>query len=340
MDVFPTTEAHIVGLFVQSTLFGIFWVTAGFTAQALLFTDRKLRRASQINWILFGGAAALCFLSTLDIALALYHAILAFVLTKQLGGAAEVYNDISSWINILKSAAVYTETIIGDFMLIYRCWIVYFKSWKVIIPSIILWLGCLLCEIRILSVGAILRASTTANASLELFPYQCAFWALTVVLNISTTTLLIWRLWKVDRDSSRYRYQSDESGGGGTLRHVMISILESGLLYTITAFVTCITFVTKSPAVYVTTAFEIQVVGIAFNLIIIRAERRSARRPRSTAPSVTGVPLQFLPDSRRNTQPGTRIHVLVTQNTFQEADERGSEKDDTESPITPDTECK
>ncbi|KAF8999416.1 hypothetical protein BDQ17DRAFT_1246613 [Cyathus striatus] len=265
MSVFSTTEAHIVGFFVQSILFGVFMVTVGFTGKALLLREGKLRKMHQINWILVGGEVTLCALSTLDIALALYHAILAFVLYKGPGGAANIYNDISSWINILKSVAVYTETIVSDFMLIYRCWIVYFQTWKVIMPSIILWLGCIFCKIQILSIGAALQSLTSANESPKLYPYKCGFWTLTVMLNISTTTLLMWRLWKVDRDSSHYRcYWNDESEGGRSLRHVMISVLESGLLYTVTALVTCITFIMKSHAVY-----EIQIVGIAFNLIII-----------------------------------------------------------------------
>ncbi|KAK7047271.1 hypothetical protein VNI00_006502 [Paramarasmius palmivorus] len=47
-------------------------------------------------------------------------------------------------------------------------------------------------------------------------------------------------------------------------------VVQSGLIYTTCAFITCVMFIDSSPAVFVTANAGTHAVGIAFNLIIIR----------------------------------------------------------------------
>jgi hypothetical protein len=97
-------------------------------------------------------------------------------------------------------------------------------------------------------------------------------------------------------------------------------IVESGLLYTATAFITFVTFVVGSNGVYVITDAEIQIVGIVFNMIIIRASALSGSAEGSTmgpdrSASQT-VPLQFVQPrsaSATATDQKTEVHVLTTQ---------------------------
>jgi len=129
------------------------------------------------------------------------------------------------------------------------------------------------------------------------------------------------RIYKVHRATQRYVFQDslNKSTGNYLLKGVMLIIIESGLLYTATAFVSFLMAVTGSTAIYTTThavrfsllfetsctevnntVKEIQVVGISFNLIIIRASQlRNTRLRRddcsAVVPRITPVTLHIMP---------------------------------------------
>ncbi|PPQ70157.1 hypothetical protein CVT26_014449 [Gymnopilus dilepis] len=88
--------------------------------------------------------------------------------------------------------------------------------------------------------------------------------------------LLIYRIWQEEKFHDRI-FDGRPEKFVPPLRKIMRIIIESGLLYTSVAFATFVTAVIKTYGIYVTTAFEVQIVGIAFNLIIIRTSRLSQR---------------------------------------------------------------
>ncbi|KAJ7152895.1 hypothetical protein C8R46DRAFT_1120710 [Mycena filopes] len=209
------------------------------------------------------------------------HNIQAFILYRGAGGAADVFSDISNWVNVVKTVNVVMQTTLGDGMLIYRCWVVYERSWRIVAFPILLWIGGAVCTV----MNIVLEIRLHSNAlvtSTSLRPVIISFWVLTIVLNILTTGMLVYRIWQVDRKSSQFAYRttSSSSGHGTTrpsrLKQAMRIIIESGLLYTTVALITFITYITNSNSAYATSDVEVQVVGIAFNLIIIRAGIRAA----------------------------------------------------------------
>ncbi|TFK34335.1 hypothetical protein BDQ12DRAFT_613696 [Crucibulum laeve] len=243
------TAAHLWGLFIQSLCFGVYLVTVGFTIPPLLRTGNRFRRFGELNLVMLIGALALCIFITFDMVLSFYHSLLAFVSATGPDAATRVYTDISSWINLVN---VLFETVVGDLMLIYRCWVVYNRSWLSVSPSIILWLGCLACGIRVIFLAGTLHVPALVNSE-KTYPYHSAFWGISVAVNIVTTSLLVWRLWTIDREASQYR-TSQSVRHESLLRHVMRIILESGMIYTASAIATFITVVAKSTASYPITA--------------------------------------------------------------------------------------
>ncbi|TFK34337.1 hypothetical protein BDQ12DRAFT_763607 [Crucibulum laeve] len=281
--------AHLWGLFVQSVCFGLYLVTVGYTVPPLLRVGTRFRRAREINWPMLIGATILCVFITFGMILTFYHSLLAFD-TGGPDNATRVYTDISSWINVTKLVNVLTQTVVGDVLLIYRCWVVNNRSWLSISVPILLWLGCIVCEIRILFLQATLHASALFSNKAT-FPYHASFWGISVTLNIMTTTLLIRRIWKIDREASKYRTNQSVKYES-RLRHVMRIVLESGMIYTFSALLTFLTEITKSTASYPVSALTISAVGVAFNLIIIRSSVHE-KNLNSTSASNGTIPLQF-----------------------------------------------
>ncbi|KAF8058217.1 hypothetical protein FPV67DRAFT_1676469 [Lyophyllum atratum] len=84
--------------------------------------------------------------------------------------------------------------------------------------------------------------------------------------------LLVWPIWKAARHLDEFSLRAQDSRGhkNNTMKHLTQVIIESGLLYTVVALITFVTFTVGSPSLYVVSNAEIGIAGIAFNLIIIR----------------------------------------------------------------------
>jgi hypothetical protein len=155
-------------------------------------------------------------------------------------------------------------------MLVYRCWVVYGRSWLVISLPGLLVLG----NTAVTGVVLYLEITLNQHALLsvkQIKPFGAAFWALTIVINIITTGagptdlfkvltygrpgLIVARMWRINRGTQDIIYRPERRGPrpSTTLQHIMRIVIESGLLYTGTSLITFISYVTNSVAVYVTT---------------------------------------------------------------------------------------
>ncbi|KAJ6595600.1 hypothetical protein DFH09DRAFT_973684, partial [Mycena vulgaris] len=309
MEDFPITEAQIVGLFLESVFWGIYLITFVLCLRSLLFTANfELKRFRDLNWPMLVVSLSMCACATLDVAVGLMHNIEAFILYKGSGGATQEFSNISDWVNVIKTVDVIFQTTLGDGMLIYRCWIVYSKSWRVVALPILLFLGGGVCNVMTLILEANLHSNALVTSK-ALKPVITAFWILTIVLNILTTGLLVFRIWRVDRQNAQFGYHTASSGDAqpSRLRQAMRIIIESGLMYTTLAFVTFVTYITDSNSVYGTSDVEVQIVGIAFNLIIIRADRATEEQTKKNT-----LPLQVLRRPMASDSMGG-VHVTVNR---------------------------
>ncbi|KAJ7576922.1 hypothetical protein C8J56DRAFT_971940 [Mycena floridula] len=252
---FTITKAEIVGLCLESIGYGIFLITF-FPCIKVLVWDSSFRRRKTINWIMLVVACLLFCFATMDVAFGLQHNIVAFVLYTGPGGAAEQFSDISNYVSVMKSVDVFFSVIIGDAMLIYRCWVVYGKSYLVIAFPLLIWMADTACAMVLTWIEATFHSHSLLLAG-KFGPFLTSFASLTIVQNVITTALIIWRIWKVDRENAKYRYNTGSTNTGtrrsSRLRNVMRIVIESGLLYTTFAVISFCTYVTNSNAFYVTT---------------------------------------------------------------------------------------
>ncbi|KAJ7846032.1 hypothetical protein B0H14DRAFT_963320 [Mycena olivaceomarginata] len=326
----PLTDAQSYGLFLESIFYGIYLVTCGVCLKTLLLSrlGDRLKPVRELNWAMLIVVFILFGVATVDAILQFYRNLHTFQIANGPGDAAGDFSDISDPINVVKSATVCIQTTIADMMLVYRCWVVYGRSWLVISLPGLLVLG----NTAVTGVVLYLEITLNQHALLsvkQIKPFGAAFWALTIVINIITTGagptdlfkvltygrpgLIVARMWRINRGTQDIIYRPERRGPrpSTTLQHIMRIIIESGLLYTGTSLITFISYVTNSVAVYVTTDIEIQVIGIAFNLIIIRA----ALSPKESysITSGSGYPLEFRMSSQSTAVPSTRVNVSITQ---------------------------
>ncbi|EGO28970.1 hypothetical protein SERLADRAFT_353852, partial [Serpula lacrymans var. lacrymans S7.9] len=275
---------------MECILYGIYLVTLVQCLRALLWSDSNhaFKSRNKINWPMLVVAILLCTFATLDVAFGLRHNLVAFVYYTGQGGATAEFEDISYWVNVMKTVDYVIQTLIGDAMLMYRCYLVYERNWKIIIPSFIIWLSSLSCGIVVIITFATLDTSALLNVS-QAEPFVDSVLGTTLGMNIITTSLIVYRIWSVDRQTARMTV-STSSRRGSRLKHVVRILVESAALYTVSVLVFVCTYAASNNANYGTSDNVVQIIGISFNLIIIRiTSGRSFENMTAVAPTLPTI---------------------------------------------------
>ncbi|KAH8088915.1 hypothetical protein BXZ70DRAFT_899246 [Cristinia sonorae] len=271
--VFPIDIAQIVALFLESIFYGIYLVTFGLCLYILLFSAHTRHRHRLLNPFLLI-AIAMFTIATLDVALLLRHILDAFIYYKGPGGAQAEFADISYWVNVTKTVTYCLQTSIADGLLIYRCFIVYGRSLVVLITLCILWTACLSCEISTVYIEFTLRANAFLNSK-RLSPFIISVLVMTLALNVTATAMIIYKIYSIQRATKRY-LSSDGSGSESTLGRAMRIVIESVAIYTVSVITFVAVYLAGNNAQYGVSDCVVQIIGITFNLMIIRLDQGRA----------------------------------------------------------------
>ncbi|KAJ7585094.1 hypothetical protein C8J56DRAFT_142259 [Mycena floridula] len=282
---------QLIAVFVSSLIQGAYWVSVPASLRCLLWNDRskRLRSLQNIHWLLLLATTAIFIASSLALFLGMYRSVSALILYSDPTSSATAFKNVSDWINIVKSVCVYTTIFFGDGILIYRCWVVFNRQYIFIAFPALLWVADAVCAVVLIWIQATVTAKSLVNVG-KLKPFLTAYTALTIPLNVITTSMIVLRIWHVDRANAKFR-----SERRSTLKHVMRMLIESGLLYTATAIATFACYLSGSDAFYIATSIQAPVTGIAMNLILIRAHGQS--KDEYTVPG-TSTGMQFLSAAR------------------------------------------
>ncbi|EMD32211.1 hypothetical protein CERSUDRAFT_118842 [Gelatoporia subvermispora B] len=233
---FDPGTAELLAQFFSDTFLGIHLVTLGMSLHSQLYgnpaTDRKVHTLLLVVTLAMGVIGM--FNASLGVALN----ILAW--HKQ---SNNVYID-APWPYKLINVNIVVQSLIGDATWIYRCWIVYERRWRAISVSILLWIAGLVVSILVvIKAGPEHRDNGINNPSLT--PYIGSALVLTVVLNVVTTSLIVFRIWNVSRGVRTHMAAQQK------LTYVIRIVVESGLLYTLSAIFVLITSILKSNVDYI-----------------------------------------------------------------------------------------
>lgn len=318
----------IGALFIGSLFYGLYLPTLFFCLRCLLWHTSR----SNVHWLILLAGLTLFISSTLNLGVGMLRSVRAFLQCTDPAGV-HAFDNVSDWVNVTRTVTTFVNIFVGDGILIYRCWIVWCRNYYIIILSLILYFGNLSCAAVIVWREVNIQAPSLVNVDL-MKPFFLANTALTIPLNVITTVLIVFRIWRVDSESTKYRrFQRQESRKPKptTLHSIIRIIVESGLLYTATAVISFCTYVTNSNAFYIATSLETQIIGIAFNLIVIRAHNRSADEytlPPTTM-TVTGRSIQFtqptvtVEEEMEDDSESRHTSIMLTPATVKEAE--GSE---------------
>ncbi|KAF9530868.1 hypothetical protein CPB83DRAFT_919757 [Crepidotus variabilis] len=270
-DALSVSISQLTGMFVQASLFGILLVTFGFCLHSLFTYRGRPRQLDDVKWLMVSFTLLSFVLAVLDMCLAFYLNLKVFAILQEKDDLAKAFSTASSWISITKSALIHTQVMLGDSMLIYRCWVVWNRSFKVILLSLILWFTAISITIWFVYLEVAIGNHLVISAK-QLTPTLTTFWAITITLNTITTSLLVYRIWKVELGNKSVS-SARSSDRPGSLEKVIHYVIGSGLLYTLSSIMSFTTAATASNGSYITGNAVIMIVPIAFNLLIIRTSR-------------------------------------------------------------------
>ncbi|KAF8327828.1 hypothetical protein F5887DRAFT_1288454 [Amanita rubescens] len=267
------SEANFIRLFTKAFLLGAYLVSFFVCLRWLVFSDdggslRKGRnRPTLIVAIIFFA------LSLADFGLGAY--------SKLSHGAGTWVYDI-----IVKVSS----TIMIDCTLIFRCWIIYNKSWRITVLPLILLLYNVSC-LPMLTYWSCGDPNPRAHCR----QIRLAFFTSTIILNIYATAAIIW---KISRNSISLR----------RFRYAIRVIVESGLLYTLASVATLFALLSHNPGPFkMATTIGFPVSGIAYNLILIRVAQNRAEHEDNLPSFINGSTIE------RNQPRWKKLTNLVTQ---------------------------
>ncbi|KAG1725528.1 hypothetical protein EDB19DRAFT_1915044 [Suillus lakei] len=253
------------GSLMSTVLEGILY---GFSVLMFMGTVWSLtykQRIQDINRPIIVVAILLLILSTAHIIVNIIRVEDGFVKYRDTypGGPAAFFADVSQETYLIKHALYVLQTLLADGVVIYRCYVVWQSVWIVVLPSM-LW-----CSVAVTGVIGLYCASQSTIYSGDIYAqvlanWVTAFFALTIATNLSSSGLLVYRIWSIERNASAARATK------GTMMPLMRVLMDTAVLYSVVLFTALICFICSNNGEVVVLDMVMPIVSIAFYMVLIR----------------------------------------------------------------------
>ncbi|KAG2751636.1 hypothetical protein P692DRAFT_201786843 [Suillus brevipes Sb2] len=178
------------------------------------------------------------------------------------GGPVAYFADVSQGTYAIKNSIYVVQTLLGDAVAIYRCYVVW-QAASVIILPIMLWCG--VAVTGALSVYGDSQTSSTgiisAEVTMECMGVFCAF---TLAANLLSSGLLAYRIWKIERNVSTSRATKVMTTS------IMRVVMDSAILYTVALLATVTGSLCAGSGPFLLIDMLTPIISITFYMVIIR----------------------------------------------------------------------
>jgi len=234
----------------------------------------------QVNHLMFVVAILLFILSSAHMAIDIKRIDEGFVTQRETypGGPIAFFANSAQYTFVAKNAIYSFQTILGDGIVIYRCFKVW-QSWWIIVFPMILW-----CSVAATAFGSVYTVAHSGSADsifiARIGQWITAFYATTLACNFIATSLLAYRLWSIDQAAYGLRI------GESRIRPALMIVMDAGILYSATLFAALLCFVQKSNGQYVVLDMIMPIISISFYMIILRVAMSSKDSRGNTSGSI------------------------------------------------------
>ncbi|KAJ3563353.1 hypothetical protein NP233_g8994 [Leucocoprinus birnbaumii] len=260
---FPIDKAYLIASWCAAALWGSFT----FIFISCMISVLGTRSGRPRNLVIIGGVIIMYGLATTHVSLTLVRNIEAFIVHVQNPGPVLYLADIGQGINRSKDMIYITEIVLGDSVLLWRCFMVWNRNYYVVAFPAIMILGT-----AISGYGAVGRYFTPNPYELASIKWAKGMLVISMVTNILLTSLTAGRIWKLSRDFSGMSFSTSSI----RYNHVILLIVESGVIMTISKSLEFILFELSPPdglvglnALYIVMDCMPQIMGICPTFIIM-----------------------------------------------------------------------
>ncbi|KAH6871369.1 hypothetical protein BKA70DRAFT_1131066 [Coprinopsis sp. MPI-PUGE-AT-0042] len=255
----------LVGTWMETFLYGIY-LYLFVTAMRVLSQRQALRKSS--SKVFFIGTVIMFISITLHNGLNIYRLVIGFGYASDAQDSARYFTELVQWENyapvILFALILWT----GDSLIIYRCFLVWQRNyWIIALPSLLFISTVGTHTVSLWSARHIRLNTPGALPQATLFPILCLQFPLYAIQNITTTSLIILRIWLTHRETQRAGVKALNTP---SLVSVMRIIIESAAIFTSVIVIAAVLRMVMHPARLLFLYILSPSIGIAFVLLVIR----------------------------------------------------------------------
>lgn len=313
----PLDTAAIVSTVLEGILYGFSLLMFIGTLWALF--HRNISRAANIRMATV--ACSLLLFSTAHMIIDIIRTEEGLVQQRSTfdNGPIAFFADVAQWSFVYKNLLYTLQTLVGDGVVIYRCYVVW-QSWYVIIIPCILW-----CSVAATGAGSVYANSQATVNKEDIFasgtgPWITSFLAATLFANLLSTSLLAYRIWSIGRRMKNAALAT------GLMWPVVRVILDAGVLYSLSLLAALVCFIVKNHGHYVLLDMIMPIISITFYMVIIRITITKSASQASQEPSnslsnyLTRRSRSRISYADQQQYPMKRMEVHITQLTEHEFD--------------------
>ncbi|KAG2033009.1 hypothetical protein BDR03DRAFT_712893 [Suillus americanus] len=217
------------------------------------------------------------------------------------GGSAAFFANVAEETFVVKDAIIILQTLLGDGVVIYRCYIVWQSVWIIIIPCV-MW-----CGIAAFGTYGVYCFSRAPNGSIftnQTGHFVATFMTLTLATNLLSSGLLAYRIWMSERKVSGIRATKGKM-------YLLRVLVDAAILYSTALCSSLICFALSNNGLYVMADLNVPIISITFYMVFIRLA--SSQHSRGYISTVLGATCEI---ERGNSQqyPMQSLHDIYKQN--------------------------
>jgi hypothetical protein len=200
---------------------------------------------------------------------------------------------------VSKHAIFFTMMILGDVIVIYRCWVVYER--KLLIVALPILFSLTSAVLAYLTIWSSNNPVEGALINKNVFNYGVVLLTFSLASNLIASSLLAWKIWTKERQFSGSFNDTSISTNGSSestrrsLYPIIRVIVESGILNIgyLCAYMGVLYTTKISGATAIMACIASPMVGIIFSMVIIRVGMQSHSREESTTREGHPTQIQF-----------------------------------------------
>jgi len=289
----PLDRAYLTAIWLETLFYGINFTLCWICGYVLIKKKTKTLR------IMLAVVIFQWLLSTVHVSLGFTRLVYGFIYERdEPGGPAAYFSNISIPGNVAKVFIHTLNTAVGDSVVVWRCYLVWGRSWKVVTLPLIL-----LCGFVASGIGQTYHFARGQSIH-SAFHHILTIWngllfSFSLATNLTATSLIALRVWYI------FRMMSGESRSLGVTK-ILVLVIESGMIYSAALIIEISCYFAGSNAFYILYDPIAQLTSIVPTMILLLVGFRQTSddiRTRATATTKAHGGVSALPTVNFRTNP-------------------------------------